>query len=519
MTNDSRAVPSRTWAVGSALSAVLGVALFASAQACSAARPEAASDRNSVLLGIVSGPCTEEGATTACHTQTGRNGNIVNCFVGTQTCHDGAWSACGSMGGTNTVVDVSKMPEPETGGGLSPRAVTETAPSKTAGACMANPCNADCMGIDVDAGALQPDGGFMQTEVEGTVIGLSSFPTAKVNALAAPTCSTAAAPASYQVCSYDYCCAGETSTGTCQQWIGTQSSRCTKASGADYTAGIGCQDGSGQVHIPVCNRGTANSPASGKLFLGGYPGNLNPAGNASVCTNPGTSPAEGCVIDLALRPIKAGGCIDVDVARGAAGTALGVRCASAADFGSGNRASMINPSSPTNIPPALLAAYGASTYAQLAEGDKCNNQSFVYTQFGSCATYGVQPPPPAAYTFTYTMACLPGFRAVWNQFGYSTQVPATSEVSFSATTSPALADGGVGTPTAPVTLASVKSSGGTDPAVCIGSSTGCPKNLFTLLGSRAMYNPTITLSVSEIATTALPTVDRWQLSYSCVPSE
>lgn len=508
----------RAWFVAASTVAT-AAAIFVGVQGCSAAHPAAASDRGTVLSGVVSGPCSTEGATTACHAETGRAGNVVNCFVGTQTCHEGVWSACGSMGGTSTIVDVSKIPDAPAEGDVSLRAVTATEASSTSAACRANPCNSNCVGIDVDAGALQPDGGFTEFTIQGTIIGLSSFPTAKINAMAAPTCTTGAAPSNNQVCSYDYCCAGEAATGTCEQWVGSNAGSCKKATSVDYTAGIGCQDGTGAVKVPVCNRGSADSPAMGKLFLGGYPGNLNPAGSASVCTNPGTNPAEGCIVDLAVRPIKAGKCIEIDVAKGAAGTSPGIKCASAADFSSGNRASMVNPSSPTNIPSALVAAYGASAYTQLAEGDKCNNQSFVYTQFGSCAAYGVQPPPPAAFTFTYNMACLPGFRPMWNQFGYSTQVPAVSEITFSATTSPALADGGVGTPTAPVTLATIKSSGGIDPAVCIGSGTGCPKNLFTLLGPTAMYNPTLTLSVTEVAMSALPTVDRWQVSYSCVPVE
>lgn len=237
-----------------------------------------------------------------------------------------------------------------------------------------------------------------------------------------------------------------------------------------------------------------------------------------MCTNPGTSPTEGCVIDLAVLPIKAGACVDVDVARAAAGTAPGLTCASASDFSAGNRAAMVNPASPTNIPPALVAAYGSPTYTQIAEGDKCNNQSFVYTKRGSCESYGAPPPAPPAQTATYKMECQPGRRAVWNQFGYSTKVPGDSEVTFTATTTPTLPDGTAGAPRAPVTLATVKSSGGTDPAVCMGSSTGCPKNLFTLLGASAKYDKTLTLSVITTGTTALPTVDGWTITYNCVPA-
>jgi hypothetical protein len=246
---------------------------------------------------------------------------------------------------------------------------------------------------------------------------------------------------------------------------------------------------------------------------------LNAAGSAAVCTNLGTNPAEGCLIDLAIRPIPAGGCVEIDVARAIAGTLPGIKCASAADFGSGNRASMVNPPSPTNLPSALVGTYGASTYTQLGESDKCNNQSFVYTQFGSCATYGVQPPPPAASTYNYKATCLPGYAPQWSQFSYSTTVPAISEVIFAASTATALIDGGVGGFGTPVTLADVKSSGG-DPAVCSisGTPTGCPKDLSALLGP-ARFNPNLQLAITEIATSALPTVNSWQVSYTCTANE
>jgi hypothetical protein len=489
-------------------------------------RPDAAASYGSLLnAGGLGGPCGVEGEKSVCHVETGRSGSLVNCFVGERTCHDGAWGGCdAAAGGTMQSIDLSKAlgASASDPGGVGILTVTSSAASNAAAACASNPCNPGCMGVDVDAGGLQPSGGFTATSILGTVIGFSSFPTAKKIAQSSPTCTVGAQPANNQVCSYDYCCAASTdtsTTGTCQQWISSASSACQAAIGADYTVGIGCEDGTGSVHIPVCNRGKANAPSSGKLFVAGYPGNLNAAGSAAVCTNLGTSPSEGCVIDLALVPLPAGGCVDIDVARVAAGSVAGMKCASASDFGNGNRASMVNPPSPTNLPAALVGPYGASTYTQLGESDKCNNQSFVYTQLGSCALYGVQPPPPAATTFTYKATCLPGYAVQWSQFSYSTSVPATSEVVFAATTAPLLADGGTGGFGTSVTLADVKSSGG-DPAICSisGTPAGCPKDLSALLG-HGSFNPVLVLSVTETATTALPTVNSWQVSFTCTPNE
>jgi hypothetical protein len=91
---------------------------------------------------------------------------------------------------------------------------------------------------------------------------------------------------------------------------------------------------------------------------------------------------------------------------------------------------------------------------------------------------------------------------------------------FKARTATANADGGVGTWTPLVTVADIKSASG-DPAVCSMSGTpaGCPKNLATLVGTPAKYNPTLEIAVSMIAITAIPTVYSWQVSYSCVPYE
>jgi hypothetical protein len=516
----SRLGPVALWFVASA-------GLLAS-QACSAARPGSADYEHSVLsAAVAAGPCLDEGATTSCNVETGRDGNIVNCFVGTQTCHDGAWSACGADGAggaTIKAIDISSSlaaaPESApTTGGLSTLSVSASDWSTTTGGCAQNPCNPNCMGVDVDAGALQPDGGLVSMIV-GSTGNLSTFPSPKTVAQSTPSCTVGSPPANNAVCSYDYCCAAATgaTTGTCQQWISSGSSTCRTPVGVDYTTGIGCENGSSSVHIPVCNRGTADA-TTGKLLIAGYPGNPNSAGSAAVCTAPGTSPSEGCLIDLSVKPLKAGKCLDVDVASAAAGNVAGVKCASASDFNSGNRTTMVNPPSPTTLPSSLVAGYGAASYTQLAEIDKCNDQSFVYTQVGSCTTYGAQAPASTTYSFNYTAKCLMGYRAQWNQFSYSTTTPAGSEVIFAATTAPALADGGAGTSTASVVLADVKTAG--DPAICSasGSVTGCPKNLGTALGAPAKYNPILQVSVTTTATTATPTVNSWQASYSCVPSE
>jgi hypothetical protein len=237
-----------------------------------------------------------------------------------------------------------------------------------------------------------------------------------------------------------------------------------------------------------------------------YPGNPKYSGAVDACQNPGT-PSASCLINLATKPIPAGKCIDLDVNDGFAGTVPGVTCSSV--FSSGNRTMMINP-------PATAG------YTTLAEGDACNNYGFHPTtaQGGTCSSYGSQPPPPSGSGYTYTATCQPGFKASWNQFAYNTTVPATSDVVFKISTAPLLPDGGAGTFTTPVMVAHPSNPLITDPAVCAMSGPSpCPKGLTTLLGATAAANPVLKLELTLTATTALPVVNSWQVTFNCVANE
>ena len=405
--------------------------------------------------------------------------------------------------------------QPTSGSGCAVHADNGVCPSDQGAAAGSDPLGT----IDADAGTSEVSGEFTQTTVQGSVIALSKLPPAKTIAQASPTCTVGAQPADNQVCSYDYCCAAASdtsTTGTCEPWIKKGSAACRPATGADYTAGIGCQDAAGSVHIPVCNRGNADSPSSGKLLIAGYTGALNAAGTPAVSSNLGAAPPEACLIDLAILPIPAGSCVDVDVARAAGGTLDGVSCASASDFANGNHAAMVNPPSPTTLPAALAKTYGASSYEQLGESDKSNNQSFVYSQLGTCSIYGVQPLPPTANMLTYKATCQPGYAPQWTQLTYSTSLPAGSEVIFAAGTAPALTDGSAGVFGDLMTIADAKTSG-PDPAVCDAETPGCAKDLAAVLGP-ARFNPYLQLGIKQVAGTSLPTLKTWHVSYTCTPA-
>ncbi|HEX2733941.1 MAG TPA: hypothetical protein VHM70_20175 [Polyangiaceae bacterium] len=455
--------------------------------------------------------CSEEGVSRECHVEVSRTGDLVNCFSGTRTCIEGQWSACG--GSHPTLSSITKHLANDASHGRS----LLSAFDRSHGGCLENVCNPYCNGRDENTIVQGPTPNTTGA-VLGTTQDITSFPSAKRGANAS-TCSGGASPADKNVCSYDYCCAS--TTRTCVQWYQpTKSAACTVPAGVDYTVGVGCQDGSGKTHIPICNRGNADSPSSGKLGIMGYPANPNSAGpteSPSVCQNSSSTPSEGCIIDLSVVSLKAGSCVDIDVSRGAAGTQAGVKCSSSSDFSTGNRTSQVNPPATTTLPNALKTANGGTTsYTQVAELDKCNNFSFVYTQTGSCATYGAPVPVSITQSYTYTATCDYGQMAQWNLLGYAAIVPDASDISLKIST----ANTSAGPFSTPIEVAHPSSPLVSDPASCpMSGSSGCPKSLYSTLGSVDANAPVLKLDVTLTATTAQPSLNSWNLNYSCLPSE
>lgn len=545
----------RSWHFG--FLAIAGALLFlVGTQACGNARPDAA-DGNGSLLGLQTGACNTEGAKASCHYETGRVGDVVNCFAGTQICANGVWGPCGSNDENGATVSSKSLSNLAANGGeasgpsgsstgLHWLAVSNSDAATDAPSCLANPCNPYCKGIEVDADRMTLDGGgtfaIMGTVatpdtfpagLDGPKNAMGTFATTGTNANAA--CTQGFPPANGKVCSSDYCCAQYNVGGnpyTCQPWVNetgmnpVAEAKCVKPTGAvDYTLGLACNDTNGQVHVPLCNRGTVDA-TSGTIMVAEYPGNPKYAGDLSgpapgaFCNNPG-NPSAYCLVNLAAKNVKAGKCIDVNVSAGtAAGTAAGVTCSSG--FSSGNRTMMVNPPAP---PGKSFATAFAPAYTTLNEGDQCNNYSFHPTtaQGGTCSAYGEVLPPPATQSFQYEALCNPGFRVQWNQLSYSTIVPTESQVVFSVSVAQYAGDGGVGTFSAPVTAATVKSTSSPDPAICSMSgapdANACPKNLATILGEVASHYDVLKVSVTETAISAIPTVLGWQVTYNCVPYE
>jgi hypothetical protein len=133
---------------------------------------------------------------------------------------------------------------------------------------------------------------------------------------------------------------------------------------------------------------------------------------------------------------------------------------------------------------------------------------------------------PTAYTQTYTSTCPAGTHTQWAFFSYNATTPSnasgSSDVKFQVQTAPALADGGAGTPTSWVTVANTPAAG--DPASCpMSGPSPCPKNLYTDLGGApGATNEDLTLQVTLTPSPdgqVAPTLNSWQITYSCPPTE
>ncbi len=490
--NVEKTVSWRWFAVGAVATAALVVA-------CGSAKPGASDGASSAMTAVGtpgdvlrSGPCSVEGETAACHVQTGRSGPIVNCFSGTQICQDGVWSECGAAAGGGVVSSI-RSPEPplEDHGGIGIREFAGTAPSRQSAGCLANPCNPDCQGIDIDAGTLNP-GSFVAVDVSlAASAAFSMLPTPKTQANSL-LCSKSAS--STTQCSYDMCCDGTGATGTCQAW--PDQTTCGRCNGVDYQVAVGCVDDNGHTRTSICNRGTADSPTSGNLKIIALPANPPLAGDPAICQKWSTTPQGQCNINLAKQPIKAGECIDMDF------TVPGDGITCTGNFTTGNRALMIN------------------DQWQQPECNVCNNFSFNYTQQPGCKTYSMVPPPPYAETNVYKVKCLPGFRVEWNQLAYATDVPSTSEVFFSVRTAPRYADAGIGAFGPSVLVAHPANPSVGDPALCpMSGPSPCPKSLYTALGKANAGNEILELVVNMVPGSQIPVVRSWNLSFSCVPDE
>jgi hypothetical protein len=176
---------------------------------------------------------------------------------------------------------------------------------------------------------------------------------------------------------------------------------------------------------------------------------------------------------------------------------------------------------------AATVTYTTTTNQQIPECNYSNDWS-VSKQNPSLACQNATTGGYATrtYTQTYTSSCPSGTRTQWAYLAYNTTTPSdvsgSSDVKFQIQTAPSLADGGAGTPTSWVTAADAPAAG--DPALCaMGGPSPCPKDLYAALGGLpAADNPILNLQVTLTPSPdgqVAPTLNSWQITYSCPPSE
>jgi hypothetical protein len=304
----------------------LGVMLVVSATsvlACGKSHPQGTGD-----LGNAPPPttdaCTEAGAARPCHVVVSQDNGFVNCLAGTQTCNGTSWGTCdagGVMGTAYARTSLDLLPR-HVGG--QPRSLDPspglhvlddpTPASQAATLCAADACDPYCWGWD-DTGVGEPPA--VPVQADYTMLPGS----ARINDT---HCNVHAGMGHENECQYDTCCpkdgkacvefgtsnAGRCGTPSSDSWgnVGANSTgNC--AAGPDYTAPPACDDGAGDTHISICNRGGADDTTNTLLVgVGGAGGTGSYSFNTSV----------GCKINFALITggLAAGECGDLDMVAG-----------------------------------------------------------------------------------------------------------------------------------------------------------------------------------------------------------
>jgi len=126
---------------------------------------------------------------------------------------------------------------------------------------------------------------------------------------------------------------------------------------------------------------------------------------------------------------------------------------------------------------------------------------------------------PTTYTHVYQATCPAGTKVQWGYLAYSTVTPGNSNVVFSARTATTQA----GLSSASYTSLATAQSSPTDTQACAMSGPSpCPVDLYTKLALPAARQEFLEFSVLMNPTAdkaAAPTVNSWDLTYSCPPSE
>jgi hypothetical protein len=519
---------------------VLGLVVggLAAALACGAPeRPLAGDGAGTGNYFPQEGPCSPDGTVRECHVRLGESGGALGCFIGTQECHDGRWTACGGGEITLATVDLA-LADRTASAGLRPLALAVS----DSGVCTLDPCDPYCVGYNEDAG-LTAEGGAPTAYVnETSMFGGAPGGFAKKSdcGSSGSGCNSAAPGAAYpRKCNgedhfsiWDACLADthcDTSKnggkGACVgNWDETATSdpRWDEANnrwlpaicpGVDLTVSAACEV-AGVPGFNICNRGnTTATAATIGLYIDNGNGDFGSSTHASgACPdrNPSCSPA---VPGGSLAP---GACFRVTNANCPAWS------------GNGNPVAYVNPK-------AAIAECGGLAAATASTAPGCNNNwADVKNKGDVCGAVGATF-VPTSRSFTYQATCTPGYLPRWKALTYAATVPCspgacsgtnTGRVEFFGALSTKLLDGATTTAGesvigAATTTKTVSCTFGVD----AGGQPKCPVDLLSWANgvasggaNYARLDLRILLTPTPDAAEA-PTVSSWSVSYDCIPYE
>jgi hypothetical protein len=334
-------------------------------------------------------PC-EPGQVRDCGIEIGRNGSVVDCAKGTQTCTaDKTWGTCIANGTTfKAAAPATKsLPEP----GLGTNAVGGSSTT-----CADNPCNPYCQTFN-DA----PDTGVSSDAVttvipgESITIDKSNVPGGFQNkgTLDSQCASTPGSLAYREACQFDMHC-GTKSDGSvgCVPFVTAERNACA---GVDITAPPVCvpTDTSTWRNLTVCNRGSVDLTENIQCM--GYPGNSpqfpddNPgAGRVVLQTGSTVDPTTGTTNPItATNPLKAGECRTY-------------RVPNSNFLSSGTESIMCNP--PSSATPVTTTLLTLPTSAETVDFATPNNALSDTDSLASATTnFQYQAVSPAVYATGY----------------------------------------------------------------------------------------------------------------------
>ena len=274
-----------------------------------------------------------------------------------------------------------------------------------------------------------------------------------------------------------------TSDGNCEPFAAGEQLSTAMCAGVELTLGPPCTDS-----IPICNRGNTGVPAGSAVTIHFYPANSS---HFPLCSPPLGGAVADCVTNAA---IPAGYCVDVTESDCTIWSGGGAVL-------SGNRTAFLNPAIAGQVPECF-----------------CENNWSDYHS-GDCTTIDIVEFGPTPYTDTYVSDCPVGSFVQWGYLTWDTTTPGDSWVDFSVATS----DSGLGESSPNFPSIGTAVAAPTDTQACtMTGPAGCPIDLYNVLDLPYANYDTLELTMMLYPTTDLsagPTVNDWEVTYSCVDGE